>query len=227
MHSLFPEPFISRVVFSCCPQTSFSVSWRQELSLILLFFEVLFAFIFERCFWQAIELQAVGQGRFFIFFCNLTVSLWCPIVCIVSDQKYIVILCSVGVSCPFFSRHFTIAQLKKIFFWPGHTSWGNLSFPTRDWTFTPWIRRQTPSHWATREFPTIVLFNSSFHQLTVMSIGISLCFFWVGFFELLEYVHLYFSSYVGIFQPSFIQILFCPLSLLSSRPSITCILHHF
>lgn len=49
---------------------------------------------------------------------------------------------------------------------------GDLSFPTRDRNFTPWIGRQTPSHWATREFPTIVLFNSSFHQLTVMFIGI-------------------------------------------------------
>lgn len=100
-------------------------------SLWFCFFEVLFAFIFERCFWQAIELQAVGQGRLFIFFCNLTASLWCPIVCIVSDQKYIVILCSVGVSCPFFSRHFTIAQFKKKFFFDRATRHGGSQFPNK------------------------------------------------------------------------------------------------
>lgn len=178
-------------------------------SLWFCFCEVLFGFIFERCFWQAIELQAVGQGRFFIFFCNLTASFCCPIVCIVSDQKYIVLFCSVGVSCPFFSRHFTIAQLKKIFFLTGPHIMGDLSFPTRDWTFTPWIGRQTPSHLATREFPTIVLFNSSFHQLTVMSVGIFmflLCWVlwtsWICAFIL--------SSHMGIFQPSFIQIPFLP-----------------
>ena len=207
MHSPFPEPFISRVVFSCCPQTSFNVSWRQELSLILLLWSP-FWFHFWKMFLTGNWTPGCGAGEV-IFFCNLTVSFCCPIVCIVSDQKYIVIFCSVGVSCPFFSRHFTIAQLKKIFFLTGPHIMGDLSFPTRDWTFTPWIGRQTPSHLATREFPTIVLFNSSFHQLTVMSVGIFmflLCWVlwtsWICAFIL--------SSHMGIFQPSFIQIPFLP-----------------
>ena len=128
MHSPFPEPFISRVVFSCCPQTSFNVSWRQELSLILLFRSP-FWFHFWKMFLTGNWTPGCGAGEV-IFFCNLTASFCCPIVCIVSDQKYIVLFCSVGVSCPFFSRHFTIAQLKKIFF-DRATRHGGSQFPDK------------------------------------------------------------------------------------------------
>ena len=39
----------------------------------------------------------------------------------------------------------------------------DLSFPTRDWTATPFIGRQSLNHWTTREVPHILNQAHSFH----------------------------------------------------------------
>lgn len=71
---------------------------------------------------------------------------------------------------------------------------------------------------------TVVL--TGFHQFDMIPIGmIFFCFSCFGFFEL-EYVELYFSVYVEIFQQLRIQVLSFASSLFSSGTLIMCILHH-
>lgn len=42
-----------------------------------------------------------------------------------------------------------------LFFFFGHATCGDISFPTMDWTWALIVKAQDPKHWSTREFPRV------------------------------------------------------------------------